>query len=210
MDLASFIKQYGIGLTGGIATGKSTVAKIIQAEEYSVFDADILARQAVEVGSPTLAALVGLCGKHILGKDAQLDRQMLGSLIFADKDLRLQVVPLIQQRIWELLEERIRLLGEATKPRHWFFDAALLCESGSYKRFAQIWLTVCPESVQRQRLIARDHFNPAYAKQVIASQFSNEHKKKLADVIIDTAQPAALVRQLVLKHLGSLLPGLVA
>ena len=205
MDEISYIKQRGIGLSGGAATGKSTISKIIREQGFRVFDADVLARQAVAPGSDTLSALVAKCGDSILSADGSLARKKLGAMIFADARLRKDVETLIHARIWQLLGEEVRdYHAEAGDQAYWFFDAALLFETGNYQRFAQIWLTTCPESVQRQRLIARDHLSPAYADQVLASQFPLEHKKHLAQVIIDTAQPIALGKKLVLAHLKTL------
>lgn len=204
MNLASYIKLRGIGLTGGIATGKSTVSRLIREQGFTVYDADILARQAVEPGSETLQALVKLCGETIRAADGSLERKKLGALIFTNTTLRRQVEALIHDRIWQLLARELEPRCAANDPSYWFFDAALLFETDSYKRFNQIWLTTCPEAVQRQRLMVRDHLSPAQVDAILASQFPTARKLALATVIIDTARPLAAVKQTVVELLKSL------
>jgi dephospho-CoA kinase len=171
---------------------------------YRVFDADILARQAVEAGSPTLAAVVDLCGSEVLAADGSLARKKLGVLLFADAVLRNKVETLIHGRIWQLLAQEVADLQRKESERFWFFSAALLCETGNYQRFAQLWVTSCPEALQRQRLIARDQVSAAFAEQVIGSQLPLAEKRRLADVVIDTDRPMAAVQAQVLGLLRQL------
>ena len=173
-----------IGLTGGIATGKSTVSNYLLSLGLAVIDADIISREVVEPGGKGLLQLVQSFGSHLLQSNGQLDRAKLADLLFHDETIRRQVNDILHPLIYEAIFEQVadyRLKGEQAV----FLDIPLLFESGELEYFDEIWLVYVPETVQLNRLMQRDHLSKEYGQARLASQLAIESKKSLADVIID-------------------------
>ncbi len=172
-----------IGLTGGIATGKSTVAKILRDQGLPVIDADSLAREVVAPGSAGLAAVVAAFGPGVLTSDKSLDRSALGKIIFSDPDQRLKLEailhPLIQER---KLSERRRLENEGARIA--FYDIPLLFEKDLESDFDATVLVYCTLDEQRARLRERDSLDDVGIAARIASQLPIDDKMKRANFVI--------------------------
>ncbi len=184
-----------IGLTGGIATGKSTVAAMFERRNCAVIDADRIAREVVEPGSFGLESLCLQFGRGILDGEGRLDRAGLGKRVFGDPALlaRLNEIlhPLILTRIGEALEA-FRQAGEEMV----LLDAPLLFETGFHGRVDAVVVVYAAEEVQRRRLMERDGLTPEEAGQRIASQMPLEDKVRQADFVIDNGStPAAAEEQ---------------
>jgi dephospho-CoA kinase len=188
-----------VGLTGSIAVGKSFVASVFTELGSHVLDADQTAREVVMPGTPGLKALVQEFGEEILNADGTLDRKALGALVFADeqKRQRLNYIlhPFIIARQDEILND-----WEREDPRGiGIVDAALMIESGGYRRFDKLIVVHCRPEVQLERLMLRDKLSQEEAQRRIDSQMPQEEKQKFADYLIDTSDGFELTRQQTVK-----------
>ncbi|KAF1304699.1 MULTISPECIES: dephospho-CoA kinase [Enterococcus] len=170
-----------LGVTGGIATGKSTVVDIFRAHGFPIIDGDLIAREVVVPNSPGLAAIVGAFGKEILTEEGTLDRKKLGRIVFQEEaklNLLNQVLnPFIRSEI-------LRQLQEAEAPLV-IADIPLLFE-GYYDQYVdQVAVVYLPESLQVQRLMERDNFSQESAMQRIRSQMPIDEKRNRADIVFD-------------------------
>jgi dephospho-CoA kinase (EC 2.7.1.24) len=177
-----------IGLTGGIASGKSTVSSILRNLGAFIIDADIVSREIMIKGTKRYNILVNEFGKEILRKDGEIDRKKLGNLVFADKQKlnRLNEIthPEIIRRIKEIIEEE-RKNG---KEKAIVLDAALLIEMRLFNMVDEVWLVVVDKKTQIRRLMKRDNLNYNDALNRIKSQMSIEDKMKYADFIINNCK----------------------
>jgi dephospho-CoA kinase len=195
-----------VGLTGSIAVGKSYVCEIFRELGAFVLDADQTARQVVEPETPGWNLIVENFGKNVLQSDNTLNRTKLGEIVFADEAKRQLlnriVHPLVFAAQNEWLAER-----EVENPRGIaIIDAALMIESGSYRRFEKLIVVWCRPEIQLERLMLRNNLNREEALRRISSQMSQEEKKIFADYLIDTsagfeaakAQTIEIYRQLLI------------
>ncbi|MCX6110123.1 MAG: dephospho-CoA kinase [Proteobacteria bacterium] len=180
------LKRYGIGLTGGIATGKSTVARLLEARGYSVIDADQLARAVTAPGSPGLAQIVAQFGAEVLSPSGDLNRTRLGQIVFAKSELRQQLEQITHPLIRAALLARVEALDLDHQPKYFFYEAALIFEIGSAADYAQIWATVCAPDLQLERLKQRSGIDDERAKAIIANQMAASEKARRADQVIHT------------------------
>lgn len=182
-----------IGLTGGIATGKTTVANYLaSAYNLPVLDADIYAREAVSVDSPILSAIAQRYGKEILLPDGNLNRQKLGEIIFHNQEERQWIESLIHPDV------RDRLLAGISKSssQTLVLVIPLLFEAQMTNLVTETWVVVCSESQQLQRLIERNNLTLEQAQARINSQFSLAEKAAIADVVLDNSSSLeALLQQ---------------
>lgn len=183
-----------VGLTGGIASGKTLVTDYFKALGALIIDADLLAREVVVPGSPGLAALSAHFGPGILADDGTLDRAALRRIVFADpvelEFLDNTLHPLIRQ----LSDERIAAAREQGYP-YVIYAVPLLLETGQHERFDRIVVIDVPESVQLQRLLSRDDSTETEAKAILAAQTNRERRLAIADDIIDNAGSKAETRK---------------
>ena len=172
-----------IGLTGGIASGKSTVVEMIKEAGYKVIDADQLVHDMQAKGGRLYRALLDWLGEEILLPNGELNRPKLGQLIFSNEEMRQRSAE-IQGTIIreELATQRDRL---AKKEDVFFMDIPLLIENGYQEWFDQIWLVAVSPEVQHQRLMKRNHLSSEEASMRIASQMSLEEKKPYASLVLD-------------------------
>jgi dephospho-CoA kinase len=175
-----------IGLTGGIATGKSSVARFFQKKGALVIDADQLAREAVEPGSRGLAEVVAAFGSGVLTPDGRLDRKRLGALVFSDSARRSQLEGIVHPEIRRLAEERIASAAEAGQ-RVIFYMAPLLIEAGVTDRVDEVWVVTVRPEVQLERLVLRDGISRDEAQRIIDSQMPLAEKEKQGRVVIDNS-----------------------
>jgi dephospho-CoA kinase len=183
-----------VGLTGSIAVGKSYVTSVFEELGCRVLDADQTAREVVEPGSPGLRAVVESFGRDVLNEDGTLNRSRLGELIFADPEQRQRLNAILHPFIIARQDEIMRE-WEARDPKGvGIIDAALMIESGGYKRFDKLIVVHCRPEVQLERLMLRTGLSPEQARQRIASQMSQEEKQRYADYLIDTSDGFEITR----------------
>lgn len=185
-----------IGLTGGIATGKSSVARLLEEQGAAVIDADLLSREAVRPGSAALERIVALFGPEMLLADGSLDRKRLGRLVFSDSDKRRQLEQITHPAIRRLAEERIRQLARE-RHRVVFYMAPLLIEAGATDRVDEIWVVTVRPEIQLARLMARDVIDRTEAERIIASQMPLAEKERHARIVIDNSGTLEETRQIV-------------
>ena len=174
-----------VGLTGGIATGKSTVAEIFRRLGCVVIDADQLAREVVAPGEPALAAVAREFG-DVLAPDGTLDRKKLATIVFADPGRRRGLEGILHPAIRARFDARLEALARDGFEGIVMFDAPVMIESGGYKHMDRLVVVVTDEATQRARLVARDA-DAADGERRIASQMPLAEKVKLADYVIDNS-----------------------
>jgi dephospho-CoA kinase len=183
-----------VGLTGSIAVGKSFVASIFVELGCHVVDADHTAREVVRPRSPGLQAVVNAFGPEILNPDGTLNRQALGALVFADEKKRQQLNYLLHPFIIARQDEILREWEKEDPNGIGIVEAALMIESGGYKRFDKLIVVHCRPEVQLERLLLRSGLSRDAAQRRIDSQMSQEEKKQFADFLIDTSDGFELTR----------------
>ena len=172
-----------IGITGGIASGKSTVTEFLRQQGYQVIDADQLVHELQEPGGRLYQALLSAFGSAIVQEDGRLDRPKLGTMIFGNPDLLAQSSQIQNQIIREELASRRDLLAETEAV--FFMDLPLLFELEYDNWFDQIWLVDVTEETQLNRLMARNALSQEEAEKRIAAQLSLQEKRKRANVLIE-------------------------
>jgi dephospho-CoA kinase len=176
-----------IGLTGSIAVGKSFVTSVFAELGCRILDADRTAREMVLPGAPGLKAVVEAFGEEVLTPDGTLDRERMASIVFADEEKRQRLNHILHPFIIARQDEILRE-WEAEDPNGiGIVDAALMIESGGYKRFDKLIVVHCRPEVQLERLMLRNNLPLAEAQRRIASQTPQEEKQKYADFLIDTS-----------------------
>lgn len=183
-----------VGLTGSIAVGKSFVTSVFVELGCHVLDADQTAREVVMPGTEGLKALTDAFGEDILNTDGSLDRKRLGTRIFADQSQRERLNQILHPFIIARQDE-IMNAWEAEDPDGiGIVDAALMIESGGYRRFDKLIVVHCRPEVQLERLMLRDKLSRDEALRRINSQMPQEEKQKFADYLIDTSDGFDLTR----------------
>jgi len=177
-----------VGLTGSIAVGKSFVLGVLSELGCRILDADATAREVVAPGTPGLNALIGEFGSEILKEDGSLDRPRLGTIVFSDEEKRKLLNSILHPFIIAAQDDQIRRWQTEDSHGIAVVDAALMIESGGYRRFDKLVVVHCRPDVQLQRLISRDGLSLAEAEKRIAAQMSQEEKVKHADFLIDTSE----------------------
>lgn len=186
-----------IGLTGGIASGKSTVSRLLERLGAVVVDADQLAREAVVPGTGAYRAIVAAFGPVILLPDGTIDRKALGRIVFADPDARRRLEAITHPAIAGLAERRLSELRNAGEGVA-FYVAPLLIEAGATGRVDEIWVVYVDRETQIARLTARDGIDREEAEQRLTAQMPMEEKAARGSVIIDNRGTAEeLERQIV-------------
>jgi dephospho-CoA kinase len=173
-----------VGLTGGIASGKSTVAKILEALGAAIVNADILAREVVEPGREAWQEILTAFGPEVLQADQTLDRQKLRSIIFNNPDARRKLESIIHPRVRALAEQRIAEHG-ARGYGVVVYEVPLLFEGRLHEWLRPVILVACDLETQLNRLRQRDGLDRAQAQKHIDAQMSLEEKRRLADYVIE-------------------------
>lgn len=184
-----------VGLTGSIAVGKSYVSSVFAELGCHVLDADQTAREVVEPGSEGLQAVVEHFGTEVLTNDGRLDRQRLGDVVFADAEQRERLNSILHPFIIAKQDEVMREWEQLDPNGVGIIDAALMIESGGYKRFDKLIVVHCRPEVQLERLMLRTGLTLRDAEQRITSQMSQEEKQRYADYLIDTSDGFESTRQ---------------
>lgn len=177
---------YIIGLTGGIASGKSTISKYIEKKGIPIIDADLIAREVVELGTTGLEKIVSAFGRQYLHSDGTLNRKKLGKLIFSDEVARERLAEVLDQ---EILNKILEKTEELKKRGHSLiiWDIALLFEKQYQQYVDEVLLVRVDSEVQLQRLMVRDKISKEDALKKVNSQFSLEEKEKRTNHMIDNS-----------------------
>lgn len=186
-----------IALTGGVASGKSTVARLFQALGARLIDTDQVSREVVAAGSPTLARLVERFGAQILQGDGALDRARLRDIVFSDPAARAQLEaithPAIRSRVAELS-------AQAGGP-YQIIAVPLLVETGTQRNYDRVLVVDCSPELQLQRLMVRDGLSPEQARRILEAQASRAARLAAADdVLVNESDAAALTPQVQALH----------
>lgn len=179
-----------VGLTGGVACGKSTVARHLAARGVPVLDADAIAREVVAPGTDGLAAIVAHFGEGVLDPSGQLDRRGMRARIAADPAARRDLEAITHPRIAATLAQRLAVLSAPVV----LVEAALMVETGSYRRYDALIVVSSPPELQLRRLIRRDGVDEPAARALIATQLPLADKERVATaVIVNDGDEAALI-----------------
>lgn len=176
-----------VGLTGSIAVGKSHVLSIFRELGCHTIDADQIAREVVTLDSEGLKLVVENFGNEVLRPDGSLDRQRLGTIVFADEAKRRQLNSILHPLIIAAQDERIRRIEQSDPRGIVMIDAALMIESGGYRRMDKLIVLYCEPEIQLQRLMRRDGLSRETAESRIAAQMPQDEKKTFADFLINTS-----------------------
>jgi dephospho-CoA kinase len=177
-------QAYAVGLTGGIAAGKTAVARHFEVLGVPVHDADVAARAVVEPGSDGLAAIVATFGAQVLDADGRLDRPAMRRRVFADAEAKRQLEAIVHPRVREWLHQR----AIAETAPYCLLAIPLLAENiAHYRWLDRILLVDVPEAVQIERLCARDGIDRPLAERMLAHQASRAERLALADDIVDNS-----------------------
>lgn len=172
--------MYRVGLTGGVASGKSTVAGLFAALGVPVIDTDVIARDVVAPGTPGLAAVAAAFGPELLLPDGGLDRRRLRSLVFADPARRRQLEAILHPRILE----RMEAVSATSGGPYQVLVIPLLLESGLAHCVDRVLVVDCSEAVQRERLMVRDGESAAGAERILAAQLDRQARRAGADDVL--------------------------
>lgn len=193
-----------IGLTGGIASGKSTVATELRKQNVPVFDADEVSRNAVAKGSKGLALVAEAFGADYLTADGEMDRAKISQLVFSDKEALKTLEGILHKIVWDEAEA---FLAEAReqKAKLAVLDVPLLIETKWHERVDLVWLVAVSKEQQIKRAMIRSGMTEEEVKARIAAQMSLEDKKKFADVVLDNSGALEETLEQVHKELAKLL-----
>jgi dephospho-CoA kinase len=184
-----------VGLTGSIGVGKSYVTSILADLGCHVLDADQTARVVVEKGAQGLKEVVAAFGTGVLNEDGTLNRQKLGAAIFSDQEKRKLLNSILHPHIIAAQDEQLRQWSASDPDGIAVVDAALMIESGGYKRFDKLIVVHCRPEIQLQRIMDRDGVSRQEAQERVSSQMSQLDKQKYADYLVDTSEGFADTRR---------------
>ncbi len=173
-----------IGLTGGIGSGKSTIARRLAEHGAHIIDADQVAREVVEPGTPALAEISALFGTRVLNSDGSLNRGALGEIVFNDPDQRLQLNSIVHPAVQRRTQE---LFSQAPQDSVVVYDVPLLVETQNEYSFDEIIVASAPEAVRIERLMEHRGMLESEAASRIESQAPEEERLKIASFVIDTS-----------------------
>jgi dephospho-CoA kinase len=193
-----------VGLTGGVATGKSTVAKMFKQYGAVVIGADELARDVVKPGKPAWRAIVTLFGKTVLNPDRSLDRQALGSIVFRNRTKRRQLERIIHPRVAREQQRLVRRVAKRKPHAVVIYEVPLLFEAGVDKRVDEIIVVTADRETQIVRLTKRNGLSRTEALRRISSQMPLAKKIQQADHVLNGTLPRPSLR----KQVGQLLKSL--
>ena len=177
-----------VGLTGSIAVGKSYVCEVLRELGAFVLDADQTAREVVEPNSKGWQLIVDNFGETVLQSDKQIDRVKLGAIVFADEAKRQLLNSIVHPLVHEAQSVWLADCEKGNPNVIAVIDAALMIESGGYKRFDKLIVVWCQPEIQLERLMLRNNLSEEEALKRINSQMLQEEKKRFADYLIDTSK----------------------
>ena len=180
-----------VALTGGIGSGKTTVARQFSELGVPVIDTDVIARQLVKPGQPALAEIVAQFGQDMLLENGELDRAKLADITFNDSKKRLLLESILHPRIRQDMQRQLKALQSS----YAIVVIPLLTETNQAQQFDRVLLVDCPESIQISRVSQRDDRSVAQIQAILKSQASREQRLAIADDIIDNSGTAAELQQ---------------
>ncbi len=183
-----------VGLTGGIASGKSTVSRFLSDAGALIIDADQIARKVVEKGAPAYFDIVDHFGEEILLTNGTIDRKRLGDLIFNDAGKKALLNTIVHPRVNERTEQMLSHFARKSPGAVIVLDIPLLFEAGREKGLAETIVVYVPEAVQLERLMKRDGIDEKAAMARIRSQMPIEEKRKKATIVIDNGKDVEATR----------------
>lgn len=177
-----------IGLTGGIAAGKSTVSEMLVKRGAVLIDADVIAREIMEPGHPVLQSVVDRFGRGVLREDGALDRKKLGAIVFSNPAERKALEAITHPAIRSQMRDTMNQLEAENPNRLVIADIPLLYESGLESLYGEIMVVYVPREVQLERLVQRDGLALSEAEARLNAQMDIELKKQKADIVIDNSK----------------------
>ncbi len=184
-----------VGLTGGIASGKSTVAAMFVELGAHLVDTDQLARQAVAPGSPAFGEIVAAFGPGVLGPDGNLDRRGLRQRVFSDAGARARLNAIVHPRVAALVEGQLKRLEASDPGGVALIDVPLLYETNWQGRYAAVVLVYAPAKMQARRLMDRDEVDGRAAQTALSAQMDIEEKRAKAQFVVDNSGGMAETRK---------------
>jgi len=178
-----------IGLTGGIAAGKSTIAQELARLGAVVIDADKVGHEAYAPGTEGWQLVRDAFGEGVVAPDGTIDRRALGAIVFADPAQRDRLQAIVWPLIKRMIAERLAELRAAGTVPVAVVEAAVLLEAGWQDLVDEVWVVIVPPEVAIERLVARNGLTPEQARARLAAQLSNEERARRATVVIDNARP---------------------
>jgi dephospho-CoA kinase len=200
-------RQAIAGLTGGIASGKSTVAAMLAEAGARIVDADRIAHQVVLKGLPAWQDIVEHFGKGILDRDGQIDREALGAIVFNDAEAKEALNGIVHPRVFETMTQEIKLLAETHPGDLVIMDVPLLIESGLHESLPIVILVYIPQILQKERLMRRDGLSATDAAARIRAQMPIDAKRAHAHYIVDNTGDLDATRRQVLDIYQKILSG---
>lgn len=181
-----------VGLTGGIGSGKSTVADLLAARGADVIDADAIAREVLEPGTEGLDEVVDRFGREVLDDEGQLRRHRLAAIVFGDEDARADLNAIVHPRVRQRIAARLgEIAEEESAPggdeRLVVLDIPLLAEGGQTEGYAAVIVVIAPEDVRVERLVRGRDMDPDDVRSRIAAQASDEERRRIATHVIDNS-----------------------
>lgn len=186
-----------IGLTGGIASGKSTAARYLAQLGAHVIDADQLGHRAYEPGTPGFTRVVAAFGEAVVGADGRIDRKALGAIVFGAPERLKQLTDIVWPEILRLAEADMRGALAADPARIVVLEAAVLFEAGWQSAVDEVWAVVVAPEIALARAVARDGVKESDVQRRIDAQMNNDERRAQADVVIDNSgDPETLLARL--------------
>ena len=176
-----------VGLTGGIASGKSTVCSMFSRLGAKVLEADVLAREAVRPGRPAWVRLRQTFGTDFFHPDGSLNRRLLRSLVFRDPDRRRQLNEIVHPEVMTAVDARLEEMGSREPDSVFLVDVPLLVEVGAVKGFDRVVVVFVTEEIQLARLMERDGLSPEEARQALEAQMPLREKLAFGDYVVDNS-----------------------
>lgn len=178
-----------VGLTGGVASGKSTVSRLFREAGAFVIDADEIAHAVIRKGAPAYAGVVEAFGAGILDKEGEIDRKRLGEIVFNDARRRERLNQLVHPHVYAQAEKEKTAIAAAHPEAVILFDVPLLIETGAHREMDRVIVVYVDRATQIDRLIKRDGLTREESERRIGAQMPLDEKRRLADEIIDTRVP---------------------
>lgn len=188
-----------IGLTGGIATGKSSVSRYLVSLGAILIDADQIAREVMLPGHPVLAAVIERFGQAVLNEDGTLHRKKLGEIVFGNSAELKALNDITHPAIRQEMRERMRMFEQEQPDKLVVSDIPLLYESGLSEQFEQVMVVYVPAEIQLKRLMERDGISESDALSRLNAQMDIEEKKRRADIVIDNSGTMEETKAQILK-----------
>ena len=193
-----------IGLTGGIASGKSTLSRTANERGMHVIDADVLGHKAYEPNTECFSAVVKEFGEDIVAEDGTIDRRSLGSKVFGDSEALKRLTDIVWPAIKVMASEEIKAVQSNDPDKDIMLEAAVLIEANWQDIVDEVWVVTVDEETAIRRIVGRDGIDQNAAKARIDSQISNNERVKHADVIIDNSGSESELQEKIALNFESL------